>query len=617
MNKIGLKYIGIVLMSFFSCGMHNAEPVSAQLRNRLHQLIDPFRGVIGVSVVHIEKQDTLTIHNGLEYPMQSVYKFPLAIAVLHEVDKGKLTLQQKIHITKNDLHPNTWSPLATQYPEGNIDVTIAELLDYTVSKSDNNTCDVLFRVMGGTKKVEQYIHELGYHGISIKTTEEEMAKVIDSAEKKNWCYPSEMTRMLTDFLHQKHLSKASNDVLMRLMIESSNSNKRIKGSLPQSVMVAHKTGTGNRIVNDVGIVTLPDGNHLALAVYVKQSQETFEDAEKIIAQISRTVYDYYATHSVLSMKIDSILYDTSLHPFNGIVLVAKKNNIIHSSIHGFSDLYKKVSLKPNSQFVIGSISKQITAVMVLQEYEKGHLQLDVPIKEYLPDLKMSWADTVTVHHLLTHMHGISDINKPILFEPGTQFNYGLSDVGYRLLSQIVARVSGKSFMHCAADLFLQCGMKHTFHPDLKQYQNLAKGYTQQDNGAIEFETESFQNSVAAGGFISTANDLVIWNENLHQGKLLKPETYQLMISPKNGAIRQHPIFGQVKYGYGITVHDQGTIQLGQTGFAPGFVSMSFYFPQTQTSVVVLENIVHDSNDLKKTFYHHIQILEQVKKVIDK
>lgn len=316
-------------------------------------------------------------------------------------------------------------------------------------------------------------------------------------------------------------------------------------------------------------------------------------------------------------KLNAILADTLQQKFNGIVLIAEKGKPVYQRVKGYSDLKKKAGLQINSQFVIGSISKQMTAVMVLQEYEKGHLKLHEPIRAYLPGLKMSWADTVTVHHLLTHMHGIAEFDKPTVFAPGTQFDYGLSDRGYKLLSMIVESVSGKTFAVYAAALFQRCGMKQTFHPDVKKYKHLVKGYTEQPNGAIIFETESFQNSVAAGGFISTANDLVSWNEHLHQGKLLKQETYQLMITPKKGAVRQHPIFGQVEYGYGITVDHKETTQLGQTGFAPGFASMNFYFPQTQTSVIVLKNIVYNTSNLKRTFYPHIQILSHIRKSIIK
>ena len=78
-------------------------------------------------------------------------------------------------------------------------------------------------------------------------------------------------------------------------------------------------------------------------------------------------------------------------------------------------------------------------------------------------------------------------------------------------------------------------------------------------------------------------------------------------------MRNHPIFGVTDYGYGITVDTKENIlQLGQTGFAPGFVSMNFYFPKTKTSVIVLENVAYDTDDLKKTFYYPTEILKIIR-----
>jgi D-alanyl-D-alanine carboxypeptidase len=612
-----LKLYGIVVM-MSCCRIVFAQKVTdGDLYTQLHQLITPFKAVVGVAVLHIESGDTMTVNNSVRFPMQSVYKFPLAIAVLHRVDNGTLFLQQKIRVTKEDLLPNTWSPLATAFPNGNIELSIEELLDYTVSKSDNNTCDILFRLMGGPKEVESYIHQLGYTNISIKTTEAEMNAAVDAAEKPNWCQTSEMTRLLGNFMNRTHLSDSSNRLLMKLMIQSSNSANRMKGLLPDSVLVAHKTGTGNRIVNDVGIVTLPDGTHLALAVFIKDAKAEFADVEKLIARISLSVYQYYAARALWRIKVTAILNDTVLHPFNGIVLIGRKGKIDYAAIRGFADIEHKQPLDVNHQFVIGSISKQFTAVMVLREYEKQHLQLFIPIKKYLPEIQMGWADTVTVHQLLTHMHGIRAMDQPGTFVPGTQLDYGQADIGYRLLTLIVERVSGITFAQYSMDVFNVCGMKHTFHPEIHGYKKLVKGYTEQTDGELRFETESFRNAPAAGGFISTAGDLLIWNEKLHGGILLKPETYRLLVRKKEGAIRQHPIFGEVYYGYGITVSDHKIRQLGQTGFAPGFVSMDYYFPETQTSVIVLENVTYQTYDLKRTFYHHIQLLDCVKSSISK
>jgi CubicO group peptidase (beta-lactamase class C family) len=156
-------------------------------------------------------------------------------------------------------------------------------------------------------------------------------------------------------------------------------------------------------------------------------------------------------------------------------------------------------------------------------------------------------------------------------------------------------------------------MNNSFHPDTKKYKDLVKGYTEQENGVLVFETESFKNYVAAGSFISTATDLIIWNENLYNRKLLSDSTFKLMTTKQKNATRNHPIFGITDYGYGITVDTKDSIlQYGQTGYAPGFISMNFYFPATKTSIIILENVAYDTDDLKKSFYYHTEVLKIVR-----
>lgn len=319
----------------------------------------------------------------------------------------------------------------------------------------------------------------------------------------------------------------------------------------------------------------------------------------------------FGQQNIINEQIDSLISTKTTKPFNGVILISQKGKTKYSKIFGYSDIDKKKSLKLNDQFVIGSISKQFTAVLVLREFDKGNIDLFVPIRQYIPELTQSWADTVTIHHLLTHLHGITQLDKPTTFKVGTQYSY--SQIGYDLLSKIVERTSGKSFAELSKDLFEECGMKNTFHPDIKGYNNLVIGYTENDNGKIEFETETFQNYVAAGSFISNAEDLNIWNKYFYSGKLLKRKTMKMVETKQNGAARNHPIFGITEYGYGITVDTKENIlQFGQTGFAPGFISMNFYFPKTKTSVIVLENVAYETDDLKKTFYYHTGILKIIR-----
>jgi beta-lactamase class A len=266
-----------------------------ELRKKLRQIVSGFDGAIGIAVTAIESGDTLTTNNAVRYPMQSVYKFPLAIAVLAQVDRHILAYDQKVHITKEDLKPGTWSPMRDSFPDGGVDLTVSELLYYSVSMSDNNACDVLFRLAGGTAAVNEYIHSLGYAGIAIAATEYEMSQAWE-VQFTNWCHPLQMAVMLTDFQQQRFLSEQSNALLMKIMTESASGPKRIKGEL-NGVAVAHKTGSSGTneahlraAVNDAGIITMPNGDHVALVVFVSETRQSMQECEKAIAAIARAVY---------------------------------------------------------------------------------------------------------------------------------------------------------------------------------------------------------------------------------------------------------------------------------------------------------------------------------------
>ncbi len=269
------------------------------LRIQLEQISQSAKGNVGVAVRHLENGDTLTLHGKRHYPMQSVYKFPLAMAVLDQVDGGKLSLGQKIHVTQKDLLPNTWSPLREKYPNGNVDVTLAELLRYTVSQSDNNGCDILFRLLGGTKQVNDYVHGLGVKGIAIVATEEEMHQDWN-VQFTNWSEPVAMLSLLQLFYELKQLSKASSDFLWKIMVETTTGPNRMKGLLPKEAVVAHKTGTSgtndkgiSAATNDAGIVTLPNGEHFAIVVFVANSPADEKTREAVIARITRAVWDHF------------------------------------------------------------------------------------------------------------------------------------------------------------------------------------------------------------------------------------------------------------------------------------------------------------------------------------
>ena len=308
MNSINPSIICTMRNSFYSAALLTitfvfllANEIYGQenLRKEIENLVHTINGSVGVGVKHLESGDTLTIHGKDHFPMQSVYKFHLALAVLADVDKGKLTTDQKVLIRKEDYFP-THSPLADKYPDGNVELTIGELLSHTVSTSDNVACDILFELVGGPKKVEAYIHGLGVKDIAIVNTEREMHQVWN-AQFNNWTTPQAMAQVLELFYQGKILTSQSTNLLVKIMEQTSTGKKRIKGHLPAGTVVAHKTGMGGNdagvisAINDVGVVTLPSGDHFAIVLFVSNPKDSIETVEAVMAKVSKLVFDHYAT----------------------------------------------------------------------------------------------------------------------------------------------------------------------------------------------------------------------------------------------------------------------------------------------------------------------------------
>lgn len=309
----------------------------------------------------------------------------------------------------------------------------------------------------------------------------------------------------------------------------------------------------------------------------------------------------------LTSKIDSILNNNN---FNGVVFLTENSKRIYSKSLGFSDLENKIIIKFNDQFVIGSISKQITAVLVLREFEKGKIKLGDKINQYLTVINQPWSNEVTIHQLLTHTHGIVALDKPLEFLQGSQFHY--SQLGYELLAQILEKVTNEKFEQLSTEFFKHYGLKNTFHPNNKKYNHLVKGYEENEDKLLEFACNSLDNYVPAGAFISNAEDLNEWNQLLYSGKLVKMETLKLMETKY--ATRIHPIFGKVDYGYGLLFQDgEQNIQIGALGYASGFASACYFYPQTRMNLIVLENTAKNLDNFKMTFKVHTEIMELIKK----
>lgn len=270
------------------------------LENQIEQIARVTQGPVGVSIRLLETGETTSYHGNKKYPMQSVYKFPIAMTVLHQVDLGNLRLEQKVSFDKSDFAAE-WqhSPIRRKYPDGG-ELSLKELLRFAASESDGSASDILLRVLGGPKQVTQYLRNLGVKGVVVETTEKEMG-LDENAQYRNWSKPKAMVELL-GILYQgkKGLSSSSRDLLLDFMTETKTGLRRIKDQLPAETVVAHKTGTSRtvggitRATNDVGLVSLPNGKHLAIAVFVSDTKADDQTREEVIAKIARAAWDCYS-----------------------------------------------------------------------------------------------------------------------------------------------------------------------------------------------------------------------------------------------------------------------------------------------------------------------------------
>lgn len=270
-----------------------------ELRDRIEQLSRDAQGRVGVTATVLETGETVTLNGDQQFPMQSVYKFPIAMAVLAQVDQGKLSLDQNIRVETSDfISERQHSPIRDQNPQG-VELSLAELLRYMITESDGVACDVLLRLIGGTEVVMSYLRDLDINGIVVANTEEEIGQD-NAVQYRNYATPDATVTLLRALQEGRGLSGSSQAQLLQLMTETSTGPNRLKGLLPDGTVVAHKTGTSQTVdgvtaaTNDVGLVTLPNGQHLAIAVFISDSTADVVARETVIAKVARAAWDVWS-----------------------------------------------------------------------------------------------------------------------------------------------------------------------------------------------------------------------------------------------------------------------------------------------------------------------------------
>ena len=268
-------------------------------RNNMRKIVTLIYALVAVSCwaqeptkygACIMRNDSIIgINENERFAMHSVMKFPQALYVADYLSRKGLALDDTIVVDKADLMQDTWSPMLKLF-EGEKPFSYAELLELSLGQSDNNASELLFKHCGKPKAVEKYMRKLGFRDIHVRMTEEQMHKRPTKAIE-NSSTPAEMVRLFEWFYHHKDDNQYLT-FIWKAMADCSTGLKRIPAAIPADARIVHKTGTGFpsaeglQDMNDAGIILMPDGSHVFIAVFA-----THSPSEAVIANIARQLLE--------------------------------------------------------------------------------------------------------------------------------------------------------------------------------------------------------------------------------------------------------------------------------------------------------------------------------------
>jgi D-alanyl-D-alanine carboxypeptidase len=288
--------------------------------------------------------------------------------------------------------------------------------------------------------------------------------------------------------------------------------------------------------------------------------------------------------------------------FMGVALVAVKGQPVFVKACGAANAEWDVASTPETRFRILSITKQFTAMAVLQLEAAGKLSVRDPACQYLDDCPDAWKP-VTIHHLLTHTSGIPDflgplrttaVSKagpplaatlglvralPLEFAPGSDWKY--SNSNYAIAAAVVEKVAGRPLSTWLEEhVFDPLGMADTGREGSALVHRRASGYNREKDGLRNAYYSDPDRAIGAGDLYSTAADLLRWDQALYTDKLVPRAALDLMFTPARDG-----------YGYGWCLRDKlGRRAIYHPGDGAGFSSAIFRFPDDHLTVIVLENL---------------------------
>lgn len=283
-----------MLVSAAACA-NRSDDFSA-LQQQLEQYAATKDARIGVAVI-INGRDTVSVNGELDFPMMSVFKFPLALAVAQWADAHAVAIDSVVTFSPSLLMPDTYSPMLKKYGPALDRISLRELLEWSLMESDNNAADVLLDRVGGPDSAIARLKEVaGTLPITIGASERDM-HADQAASNLNCSTPLAMAALFDRFDQQtKHSSKTFSEIAVMLEGCRTGADRLAVPLQGSDAVIGHKTGTGFETanggisaINDCGYVHLPDGTRYAIAVFVANSPYGADETAKIIADISEIV----------------------------------------------------------------------------------------------------------------------------------------------------------------------------------------------------------------------------------------------------------------------------------------------------------------------------------------
>jgi len=299
---------------------HNFKDVSQKIEKLSQGLV----GRIGVAAQEIDSKERITVNGDETFVMASTYKVAIATTLLNRVDKGEVQLTDLIDITQEMMVAGD-NAIAQNFVHPGIKLSVANLIEPMITESDNTATDICLKLAGGPEavtkmmrsigitelRVDRYVTEIlrDFYGLPDKAYASVLAEALANdptlaakqpdrnldfeMDPRDHSTPKAMLELLLAIDSGEVLSEKSREFLLATMSRTRTGAGRLKGLLPKGTPVAHKTGTIGGVANDVGFITLPDGRRFAIAVFTKSSTTSEADRDRAIAEISRTLYDFY------------------------------------------------------------------------------------------------------------------------------------------------------------------------------------------------------------------------------------------------------------------------------------------------------------------------------------